>query len=257
MPGIDIKIGGAGGGLIGQELTYGNILRGNSDNLTAAYKYGEFEDKTINVDNSMSAAEIQAEIDALGRYIAPGVTVTIQFADGSYNVGDTLSVSGFYGGGIINIFGNSNDNGLGTSQAVELGGNYTKFLIENCKCSAVNIRYMKLEMSTSNDIIRVFDNDANIIIDSCYIQNDYDTGGESNLRCDDSDNVTIQHCYMYGGKYGIRAIGGRVFSNNIHDVTQQPEYGLYAQNAATIGKSNNQPGGSIANETTSAGGEIR
>ena len=62
--------------------------------------------QTINFNNSMTRAQIQAKINSVGKYVPQGQTLTFQFADGTYNLDQSLLFTGFYGGGTIHIQGN-------------------------------------------------------------------------------------------------------------------------------------------------------
>jgi len=65
---------------------------------------------TLEFNSSMSFSEINKRIERLGKYIPHDVTVTLQFADGTYTVDEALNIIGFEGGGKIEIFGNASDN---------------------------------------------------------------------------------------------------------------------------------------------------
>ncbi len=75
-------------------------------------------DKTLTFDNSMTAAEIQALIDAVPKNLG-GYTLTMQFADGTFALVSTLSLIGFYGG-ILNVYGSADDFAYSTSKSVQL-----------------------------------------------------------------------------------------------------------------------------------------
>ena len=63
--------------------------------------------QTVNFTSTDTAAEIQALIDAVPKYIPGGNTVTFQFGTGTYTLSATLTFTGFYGGGIMEIQGNT------------------------------------------------------------------------------------------------------------------------------------------------------
>ena len=77
------------------------------------------ENTTVNLDNSMSAATINALIAAQPKDLN-GYNLTFQFADGTYTLNETLDFSGFRGAGILYLYGNSSDNTLATSKSVNL-----------------------------------------------------------------------------------------------------------------------------------------
>ena len=77
------------------------------------------ENTTVNLDNSMSAATINALIAAQPKDLN-GYNLTFQFADGTYTLNETLDFSGFRGDGVLYIYGNSSDNTLATNKSVNL-----------------------------------------------------------------------------------------------------------------------------------------
>ena len=107
--------------------------------------------RTINLTNSMSADAIQTAIDAVGKHVPYGVTVTLQFADGTYTLSHQLTVQGFYGGGKILVPGNPAESAtLHTNQAV-----FLNFSAQDCNgivaygnSATVEIDFLKIMVKT-------------------------------------------------------------------------------------------------------------
>ncbi len=80
-------------------------------------------DTTVNFDNSMSTAQIQALIDAQPKNLG-GHTLTFQFADGTYSISTVLTIKDFYSGDVL-VTGNQSEdeNTKHTNQAVILNSN--------------------------------------------------------------------------------------------------------------------------------------
>lgn len=112
----------------------------------------EAVDRTVSLDNSMSAGEIQDVIDSVGRFIYPGATVTFQFADGTYTLSDTLEFSGFFGGGHIVIQGNINETNaeaLHTTQSVFLDFSAQQVYgvrVSDTSVASVTVRNLKVKI---------------------------------------------------------------------------------------------------------------
>ena len=126
-----------------QSALSGGIV-GQVERLTA--------DKTINLDNSMTSADIQALIDAQPKYIPIGLTLTFQFADGTYTMTDVLSFGGFTGEGLLAIYGNTGEaTALHTTQAVILNGaSLTNFNISLAgNTVAIQLQWIRINFNSN------------------------------------------------------------------------------------------------------------
>jgi hypothetical protein len=92
-----------------EELTK-YVETGGASQLTA--------NKTVNLTSSMTAAQIQALIDAEPKNLG-GFTLTFQFADGTYTINNEIAFVSFYNGTLV-IQGNPTNNTLSSSKNVIL-----------------------------------------------------------------------------------------------------------------------------------------
>lgn len=214
--------------------------------------------RTINFTSGMSSATIQALIDAVGRNIPNGVTLTFQFGDGTYTLDTELDFEGFYGGGIVNIQGNDAESKvLHTNQAAILDfNNDTHGIVGANNTATVNVYNLRVDFDSVTDVRAFF-------FTNCFratFLGNYALGdGASNgagWQCQ-AGFFYLNANYVSNMKYGIRGIQSRLYSDGNDDTGTQPAYGLYCQTAGTIGKNGTQPAGSTANEGTAGGGVIR
>jgi len=217
--------------------------------------------RTINVDNGMSTAEIQAEIDNLGRNILAGVTVTVQFADGTYTLTDALNITGFYGGGILEMKGNAADNTLSTTKAVYLdfGGQVCEgFNLFANTVAAINVNFFKIRVNTGSS--NMFGIKSSRVSGFLIANANYFLGTGTAYGYGTYVSVgkgLIINCYFYNIKIGVGSVYvGDVRSQNNDDVAAiPPAYGLHAD-GGLIFKKGTQPAGSVANELKTNGGQI-
>jgi hypothetical protein len=216
--------------------------------------------QTLNFTNSQTATEIQAEIDALHKYIPQGVSITLQFADGTYNLSSSISVRGFYGEGQFNIRGNTSETaGLHTNQAVHLNFNNSTWGINvtNNSLSLVFIEYLRVTVQDGNTAINLQRQGHSRIRYNYITCGGTTNGSNSAILAHQGNRVQAINNYFSNCYYGIRAYStSMVNSQNNDDTGTLPRYGLASQRTATIGKNGTQPAGSTANETTAGGGVI-
>jgi len=212
------------------------------------------ENTTVNLNSSMSATQIQAEIDAQPKNLN-GFDLTFKFADGTYTLASGLTFSGFHGGQTL-INGNASDNTLSTTKSVFLDadGATGENAITVEECDLVYIQYLKIEFdSATGRGVRL--RSSNFYVDACYILGDSTSNGEC-IQADYGAGA-VRRCYLSNAENGIRATYGSCGSIDNDDTGTAPAYGLYALYGATIGKSGTQPSGSTANEQAFGGGAIR
>jgi len=220
--------------------------------------------RAINFTSSQTASQIQADIDAVGKFIPEGVVITFQFADGTYSLDGSLNFFGFYGGGAILIYGNTSEgHGLSTSQNVHLNFNNdsTGIYVRGCKCRLLQIYNIKCTVNDSRTAIQIFGGTVAFTqIRSCYLIN---TGkSSSNSRgcyVNEASNAYIQDTYFSNNHAGIQCNNNsRVGTQNCDETGTDPNYGIVAGVNSTIGKvSGTVITGSIADESVANGGEIR
>ena len=212
---------------------------------------------TVNFDNSMSAAEMQSEIDRQPKFLN-GKSITFQFADGTYNLTDKLRFYGF-AGGIVNVYGNSSDNTLSTTKSVHLNGSSISSsggVLHFYRCHTVVPRYMKITVPNVTDFSGVACYHSVVT----YAQYNYFLGVAKTNACFGS-NVEYGTAYwysnyvsnLYAGFVAARCIA---FIYNNDEAGTDPNYGQISRNGAQIGQLGTQPAGSVANQSDNSGGTI-
>jgi hypothetical protein len=220
--------------------------------------------RTINLTNSMSADVIQAAIDAVGKHVPYGVTVTFQFADGPpYVLNHSLSFQGFYGGGRILIRGNpAESTGLHTDQAV-----FLNFSGQDCdgieawwNSATVQIDFLKIMVKTDavNTAAVLAYGDSYVRMSGDYVLGTSPSHGNA-VKISYDGVMEVGGTYVSSTYYGqIADAGSTMFSSDNGSTGTSPSFGLYATYAGTIVKINaSQPAGTLATEGTAYGGEIR
>ncbi|HPM74171.1 MAG TPA: hypothetical protein PLA71_00450 [Saccharofermentans sp.] len=218
------------------------------ENLTAA--------KTVNLDSSMSAADIQKIINSQPKNLN-GQSLTFQFADGTYNLNARLIFQGFKNG-LLFIRGNTADNTLSTTKAVFLNFSGSGSFIYIVDCDRPRVQYMKVQVADTTGIAGAIQITSSImpIITACYVLGSGKSNTMANILILGSfANVT--DTYLSNATYGIRCTQGKCYSSNNDDTGTAPTYGLYADGSSSIGKNSTQPAGSTANELAGTGGVIR
>lgn len=224
----------------------------------------ELVNKTVNFTSDMTAATMQALIDACGKYIGPGATLTFQFGDGTYTIASTLTWTQFLGPGIVSIFGNrgeANADDLHTTQSVYIdhgAANGTVIAVSLC---ALLVQVYNLEIRTKSDSAW-----TDIAIQGSRCQNmdiryNWCIGTATTkgygIFVADTPTVHAQENYITRFNFGIGVQNATMFSYVNDDTVTSPLYGLAARYAGTIGKGSTQPAGSTANEFVELGGIIR
>lgn len=211
-------------------------------------------DTTVNFTSSMTAAQIQALIDAVPKDLN-SKTVTFQFADGTYTLTAALTFANF-SNGRVNIYGNTGENHLAlhTNQAVYL--NFSASAVNGVNINRCGYGFMhNLRVSVANNQQAVVASGGqNFFVQGCYLQ----AAGTGNYLTQFSQGFyTAKHNYVSQGSIGIVAVNARLDSEGNDDTGTAPVYGLGAYAASTIGKNGTQPSGSTGAEITGTGGVIR
>ncbi len=232
------------------------------DDTGIEYQLGaaELSNRTISFTSGMSAATIQALIDAVARNIGPGVTIIFSFGDGTYTLTSSLTFSGFYGGGVIEISGNNSETDayvFHTTQAVNLDfTNDTHGVVVINVVNSVNIYNLKVTFDSTASVRGFYLNNVFYgVFLGCYTLGD-GVGDGAGIQC------LVGTYYVEGNAVsnslqGIRAQNCRLYSSNNSKAGTNPSYGLSAETVAVIGKNGLQPVGGIADEITSGGAVIR
>ena len=226
------------------------------------------ESTTVNLDNSMTTADIQAEIDALKKYIPFGETVNIQFADGTYvaTAGQGIDVSGFYGGGSLEIQGNLSEPGANTTHSNQLvildcvtnGGGASGIYIHGNMLAYIRVRNVRVNFDATNQHrgIYAYYNGGVIQIATSSTLGDLSTGGIG-VWVAWGTYAKVNNMDFSNSGYGLYVSeGARVYSAVNGSFGTNPNYGIAAQAGGTIYKNGSQPTGATANEQTATGGSI-
>jgi len=186
-------------------------------------------DTTVNVDNTMSAAEIVAAIQSQPKYIPYGKTLTIQFADGEYPLSATMDLGGFIGAGKIVLQGNTTETaGLHTDQAVHLD-------FSGVEDPAVAIEFRRISCELQFNYLKVT----------------YDRDEGYGLRFDSCRSAYVQYGYIIGGYvsgdakvfYGIvSTYGACVYTRN--NYLQSAYCGIFSQGGHIFSYDNDEAGAS-------------
>ena len=241
------------------------VLMGIYMNPAFAGQMGGLEpvNRTINFVDTMTTSEIQAEIDAVGKYIPYGVQIIFQFADGEYTLTDSLVFAGFYGGGTLVIQGNTtetNATSLHTTQEVYLDGTSLDnhaIQVYGVKLASVVLKNLKIGFKSASQYLGVYCQSVDYVkVLYCYLLGSGTSQGTGAYFW--SSKGDIQYNYFSNSRNAIYSTFiSEVFSYNNDDTGTMPAYGLIAENTSLIGKASTQPSGSSANEYSAYGGEIR
>jgi hypothetical protein len=214
---------------------------------------------TVNFDNSMTTAEMQALIDAVPKNLN-GNFVTFQFADGTYTMTGTLYFRYFFSGGIT-IQGNTGDpSTLTTAQSVHLNaGSSSNHVIDTWfnNVGVVTVRNLKITVNSTGGYVGLY-----AVRSGCpqrflynYITGNGTSNGYGSII--DAASAYLESNYFSNINRAIETREGAIVSSNNNDDTgTQPNYGLTCK-SSVIMKNGTQPAGSTSNEITTTGGVIR
>ena len=245
-------------------MEYGNIklrsaLDANSQNITGAGNLIESDEstRTVNFDSGMSTSTIQALIDAEDKHIGNDQTLTFQFADGTYTIGQLL-FDDFFGNGRINIQGNSGESGQHTNQAVIIDQSNHAIKIKGVRvnvCSVKNIRF-NIDQSVSGFVGVLAEDCTRVDVIGCYFNGNSIVRGYG-IFCNEVRSATTNGCLFTQSIFAIfykNTWGG---SQSNDDTGTLPAFGLQSEGGTLIKRGGTQISGSSANETTASGGLIR
>ncbi len=216
--------------------------------------------KAVSFDPSMTAAEIQALINEQPKHVLRGANLVFQFEDGTYNLDSYIEFCGFHGGGNIFIQGNPAESGAHTNQAVHLDFSQADchgIFIRGCNANGVMVYNLKVTVDTSISRRRCLYVTSSRAL---YVRYNYFRGTNNSkgygvyTRQADAE---LMRNYFDNVRHAICTFAGCLMSNRNFTTGTSSYYGLYAAGGGVIGKHSTQPTGTVANEITSIGGEIR
>jgi hypothetical protein len=223
--------------------------------------------RTVSIAANSNAATIQAALDGIAKYIPYGVTVTVQFADGTYTLSTSINIQGFYGGGDLIIQGNTaeaNATVKHTTQSVILdaSGQVSSAVLVRRNSVVVTFRNFKVKWLADNTNnyygIWVGENGMRANVYYNYFEASNNTT-YSDAVASTFSSINLYRNYMKTGYSAMDAwSGGFIYSNDNDYITTQPLYGMSVA-GGEISKVTgvSQPTGSTAASSTLYGGEIR
>lgn len=189
----------------------------------------------IDLDNSMTSAEIQALIDAQPSDLN-GYQLIFRFADGTYNLTEDMRFANFYGGTVFIQNTTPVSGSLHTNQAVILNfnaaPNFNSGIWLN-NCTNVWIQDLRIQdTGGTGPKYPIIITDTACSMLGCYIE----AADGGTLPCVDFQggaNGSVSYTYLSGGNAGV-------FANGSHDVrvyfsesiAPLPTYGVYADASA-------------------------
>ena len=224
---------------------------------------------TVNIANNLTAAQIQALIDAQPKNLNT-YTLTFQVADSSTKQDLTalITIQGFYGGGAVYFQGNVSETDaskLHETQSVYLdfsGGTSSGILVTG-NSSPVYIRNLKIKISDTNNAycVSVTPSNSGIV----YVNYNYLlAAGKTQLTVNGVTtrgiNVQCWGNYLSNLVTGLQCYtAGNLYSNGNADYITGiagPTYGLQVLMGGVIIKEGTQPAGTSANENVTPPGRI-
>lgn len=232
--------------------TSGTPATDNKYVTNADTRIGLTGNTTVNLDASMTAAQIQALIDAQHRDLN-GYTLIFQFADGTYTLSAGLIFTNFTGGAIT-IRGKTSESTASLTKSVKL--QFTgSAAITATGCD--NITFQNLEVdaiNTNKTLIKIYTCRLAWILQSGFSNVDAATLACINIE---GSSAFIQTNVLKFGLYGIQNARVSIVcsATNVSD-TDKPAYGLRSESGGTVYKRDTQPTGSTADESAVNGGQI-
>ena len=232
-------------------------------NIQSINVVGE-QSKTITFTNAAGAAVWQAQINAISKYIPFGQVITFQFQDQTNLLTQGLNWSGFYGGGSINIYGNTTEAGAATShtnqivQLIGTNGNINSIVCWNCSVG-ITIRNLRIISNSTNGNVGIRIQQCAIGICSIYYCSVFGNGATGGMAIDSycSPNVFTQNNIVDNVQIGLRSANcGQLISNTNTNGTSGVQYGLYGSSGIIYRVATGQPSGTVQNTGSDGGGQV-
>lgn len=208
-------------------------LADNTRHITA-----ESVTRTITVGVGKDFTTIQTAINSIGEHIIRGVIITVQVDAGTYS--ETVDISGFFGGGSLEIRGNT---------IVATTHNVNNFIVSGC--FLLFLRILGFNITTTTTTSLMISSSLQLQFQSLNIV----AASAVGVQADKSPSVYIIGCVISNKTTAIFAsINAHIFSSTNTGTGSQN--GLMASDGGVIAKNGTQPAGTTA-EVTSSGGVIR
>jgi hypothetical protein len=202
-------------------------------------------------------ATIQAQINAVPKYIPTGVTVTFQFATGTYMLSETLEWRGFFGGGLLIIRGNT----AAPEPAVQdvfltfpVGRDGVRIL-SNTVYTQVTHLHIRTEDSSTGQRGFLAGWSTNVELGSSFIESTGTTSSFCVLAYEGA-NLHVYDSLVANCRYGVAAQTGRLTSSRNRAGTVSPMFGLAARSGGSVHAEGTYPIGALG-EFRDVSGAIR
>lgn len=259
-PGEYADVGSGGGGAstaahVSYDPTQSGLdatdLQSALDAVVATHTGKLTANRTVNFDSSMTAAQIQSLIDQQPKNLN-GYTLTFQFADGTYALGETLFFLGFFSGTLI-IQGNAADTTAQLNKNVFVdfsGANCHGF--EIASLVVVNVQRLRIKVNSSTA------NRAAIFSRGCTFFGCYQCSFEGTSTAYGYGALVrngfgeIQVGYVTNFQIGLYCFSGSLFAYNTtsgapHPITSLQVYAgtIYKTGVTIVGSEGKSGGGQI------------
>jgi len=211
---------------------------------------------TVNLDASMTAAEIQALIDAQPKNLN-GLNLTFAFADGTYTLDSILTFKDF-GNGTLSILGNTgeDENTLHTNQAVYLNFTGVTSGLRLTNNAQTYIHNLKIQITDTDTKACLYARFTTIRVQGCYFLNAGTTN--STIGVDANQVQTfVGYTYFSKMKYGVKQSIGCCSLTACDDTGTKPDYGVYANLGGVVGWTVSIPTGATADTLMANGGIVQ
>ncbi|AGW12848.1 hypothetical protein [Megalodesulfovibrio gigas] len=208
---------------------------------------------TVSLNASMSAAQIQATVDAQPKNLN-GYSLTFQLENGLYPMASKLSFLGFYAGS-LRLQGNPANTSLAADKlaALQFAALGSEGILMGYGGAEYVVRYLKIIMGDANNAVYFLNLlCAHFVAMSTVIPGTAGAGVQASAAA----AVNVSNSYFAGGGYGIASLNcsSMMSLGNASDPANLPQYGLRVA-AGNIYKGGAQPAGVWA-ESVNTGGQI-
>ncbi len=220
------------------------------------------EDTIVNLDNSMTATEIQALINAQPKDIEEGIQLTFIFANGTYTLDATLTFEGFMGAGELQVKGENGITSLHTNQGVHLdfsGSVIDGMVFDSCHVAEVEGRDLKISTAGAVSCVEVAKCNYTTFA-GFYVLGTVASQGFGFLT-GRGGYTRVRRSYVDGLEYGVIAEHGVNafvidFTNSPVSGATLPNYGIRCHEGTLVGIEGAQPSGAISDTRVEDGGII-
>ena len=183
--------------------------------------------RVVSILTSMTDAERQAIIDAQPKN-TNGYNLLFQFEDGTHSIGEEILIKGFYGGGVVRVYGNQSDSGESSGKSVVLDITTVNGKLFTAYYNQVETYFEYFEVTTSTTYNTGVSNF--ILFDNCS------WGGFFNCYINDSgfnNNIDMRFISTVAG------VGGSTLGNFSDAVLSRNAANVYIFDSIVFGSNSN------------------